>query len=107
MENLNLIPFTERTKFNIAILMYKAIHNNVPDHIQNKITLNSDIHTRSLRSTCNLSLFTPFPKCENFKNSLAYHGPFIWNSLPEIVRKQESLSHFKNMYKKFVLTNAK
>ena len=105
LESLNFLSFNQRTRNNIAVLMFKAIHNNAPDHIINKFTLNSDIHKYSLRSTCNLSLATPLPRCEYFKHSLAYLGPIIWNSLPDIVKRQDSLSLFKQMYKRYVLTD--
>ena len=100
MKQVNLPTFKERFQYNTSLLMYKAVNNDVPDYIANKITFNADINQYNLRSSSNNSLLLPLPKCEIYKKSLSYSGPMTWNTLSEPIRFSTSIGSFKTQYKK-------
>jgi hypothetical protein len=104
MEELNLPTFKQRLHYNTSVLMYKAVSNQVPDYIANKVTLSKEVNNYNLRSSTNNNLTIPFPNCVIFKNALAYNGPMIWNNLPNQLTKSQSLNAFKDNYKSLLLT---
>ena len=48
-------------------------------------------------------LTLPYASLDIFENSFAYRGPFIWNALPNNIRKCVTLSCFKIALKAHVL----
>ena len=95
---LKWIMFPDRVIYQKAILMYKIMHNLAPSYLSNIFTLSSEVHERSLRSTTENLLYVPKPKIELYRNSLAYSGSKIWNSIPEHIRNSTSLQQFRKNY---------
>ena len=101
MEHLGMTKFENRLKYFHSVLMFKAVHGNVPDHIANNIVFSYEISQRNLRTFDNLDLYKPLPKCELYKKSLAFYGPTQWNTLPFDIKDSSSQSLFKSSYKKY------
>ena len=95
---LKWMMFPDRVIYQKAILMYKIMHNLAPSYLSNIFTLSSEVHERSLRSTTENLLYVPKPKIELYRNSLAYSGSKIWNSIPEHIRNSTSLQQFRKNY---------
>ena len=98
---LKWMMFPDRVIYQKAILMYKIMHNLAPSYLSNIFTLSSEVHERSLRSTTENLLYVPKPKIELYRNSLAYSGSKIWNSIPEHIRNSTSLQQFRKNYLKW------
>jgi hypothetical protein len=64
MKELGLNCFSDRLKYNTALLMYKVIHNLLPDHIDNNFTLIRDLLDREPRAQNIMNLYVPKPNCE-------------------------------------------
>ena len=79
---LKWMMFPDRVIYQKAMLMYKIMHNLALSYLSNIFTLSSEVHERSLRSTTENLLYVPKPKIEHYRNSLAYSGSKIWNSIP-------------------------
>ena len=90
--------FPERVVDQKAILMYKVMHNLTPPYLTNIFKFSSKVHDRSLRSTSENLLYVPKPNIELFRNSLAYSGSKIWNSIPEHIRNVTCLQQFRHKY---------
>ena len=95
---LKWMMFPDRVIYQKAMLMYKIMHNLAPSYLSNIFTLSSEVHERSLRSTTENLLYVPKPKIELYRNSLAYSGSKIWNSIPEHIRNSTSLQQFRKNY---------
>ena len=102
---LNWMIFLERVKFQKAIMMFKSMNNLAPPYIGQLFQHTNEIHNRSLRSTAEDLLYVPKPKCETFRNSLAYSGAKIWNSLPVNVKSAKSIEQFKDRYIQWASTS--
>ena len=102
---LNWMIFPERVKFQKAIMMFKSMNNLAPPYIGQLFQHTNEIHNRSLRSTAEDLLYVPKPKCETFRNSLAYSGAKIWNSLPVNVKSAKSIEQFKDRYIQWASTS--
>ena len=75
-----LFSFPERVVYHKAIQMYKTCCGDAHDYLKNDFVFASEIHSRLLRSSSNLQLYTPRPNTELFRNSFIFSGTSIWNS---------------------------
>ena len=89
--DLHWLPVSERIKFKILLLTFKALHEQSPTYIQ-------DLITRYLPSTLSLN-----PVSFNLKTygsrAFAVSAPKLWNKLPDDIRLRENLSLFKQNLK--------
>ena len=83
---LKWMMFPERVVYQKAILMYIVMHNLTPPYLINIFKFSSEVHDRSLRSTTENLLYVSKPNIELYRDSLAYSGSEIWNSIPEHIR---------------------
>ena len=81
--------------------MYKTLHVCAPEFLRTSFTFTSEIHSRILRSTCPLQLYSPKPRSELYKRSFQYPGVSIWNNLPVYVQHSPSVNVFKARYLKW------
>ena len=105
LAELNWMIFPERVKFQKAIMMFKSMNNLAPPYIGKLFQHTHEIHNRSLRSTADDLLYVPKPKFETFRNSLAYSGAKIWNSIPVNVKSAKSIEQFKDRYIQWASTS--
>ena len=103
MTDLNMTTFKTRFQYNLSLLMFKAIHGLVPDHIANMIIFTYEISNKQLRSFDNMNLYIQTkPECELFKNALLYSGPNQWNCLPLVIKEAQNVASFKKLYKSLI-----
>lgn len=95
---LNWMTFPERVQFQKAIMMFKTMNNLAPTYMNNLFQYTNEIHNRNLRSTTENLLYVPKPKCEIFRNSFAYSGAKLWNSIPQNIKSCNSVQQFKDRY---------
>ena len=75
-----------------------------PTYISDCITICKEVAIRDTRKSTSTNLVTlPYASLDIFKNSFAYRGPFIWNALPNNIRKCVTLPCFKLALKVHVL----
>ena len=102
--HLHWLPVSERIKFKIPLLTFKALHQQSPTYIQDLIT--RYLPSRSLRSPSTLSLN---PVSFNLKTygsrAFSVSAPELWNKLPDDIRSCENLSLFKHKLKTHLFKN--
>ena len=102
--DLHWLPVSERIKFKILLLTFKALRQQSPTYIQDLIT--RYLPSRSLRSSSTLSLN---PVSFNLKTygsrAFSVSAPELWNKLPNDIRSWENLSLFKHKLKTYLLKN--
>ena len=101
---LKWMTFPERVMYQKAILMYKIMHNLTPAYLTNMFTFSKEVLDRTLRSTADNLLYIPKPNIEHYRNSLAYSGSKIWNSIPNHLRNAVSLQQFRKGYLEWAAT---
>ena len=83
-----------RTKHKI-IQFFKMIHNHTPVYLSKLIPLTSDeTHNYVLRQSANLRI--PFAHSELFKESFVPSSCSLWNTIPEYVKQNPSISNLKH-----------
>ena len=80
---LKRMEFPVRVTYQKAILMYQIKHNLTPPYLSSLFKFSKEVHDRTLRSTSENLLYVPKPNFEFYRNSLAYSGSKIWNSIPD------------------------
>ena len=103
LRELHWLTVSDRIRFKILLLTYKAIHGQSPMYIQHLITLSAN---KSLRSASQFAL-QPGPRVKtSFYGDHAFSvaAPKLWNSIPYTIHSAVSTSQFKQMLKTFLFT---
>lgn len=100
---LNILPFTYRTTYHIAVMVYKALNGLTPDYLTTCLSSISQVCTYNLRSATANNLMLPRPNSDLLKKSFSFAGVQTWNSLPLALKKSTSLSIFKEHLKKYLM----
>ena len=102
--DLHWLPVSERIKFKILLLTFKALHQQSPTYIQDLIT--RYLPSRSLRSSSTLSLNpVSFNLTTYGSRAFSISAPELWNKLPDDIRSCENLSLFKHKLKTHLFKN--
>ena len=76
-------------------MVYKSLNGLAPNYLSSKFIQRSDVITSyNLRDSDN-KLAIPLPRTNHYKNSFAYSGAVLWNSLPLAARQTTSLTNFR------------
>jgi len=92
LKKLHWLPVTERIKYKIAMLTFKALHFNKPYYLTNLVFYYQP--SRSLCSADSHLLTVPDIRTELGRHSFSYAAPNVWNSLQLHVRSCPTLSLF-------------
>ena len=98
LKELHWLPISERIKFKIMLLTFKALHQQSPVYIQDLVAYYQP--SRILRSS-HLLLLNPtnFHLKTYGSRAFAVSAPELWNSLPVSIRSCDNLSSFKSKLK--------
>ena len=83
-----------RIKYNKAVLTYRALNNLTPEYMGQLLQPMSQVHSLSLRSSENGSLYVPKSRTSLHSGSFSCSAPRLWNTLPQSVREADSLNCF-------------
>ncbi|CAH3190744.1 unnamed protein product [Porites evermanni] len=73
----------------------QSLNGLAPNYLSSKFIRRSDVNTSyNLRDSDN-KLAIPLPCTNHYKNSFAYSGVVLWNSLPSAARQATSLTNFR------------
>ena len=100
LKELHWFPISERIKFKIMLLTFKALHQQSPAYIQDLVAYYQP--SRILRSS-HLLLLNPtnFHLKTYGSRAFAVSAPELWNSLPVSIRSCNNLSSFKSNLRSF------
>ena len=85
--------------------MFKYSAGMLPSVFDNVFTKRSEIHNYQTRYKNDYNQ-TRNKKCFS-DNSVRTQGPILWNSLNESIKISNSTKHFRNQYKKNLITKYK
>ena len=98
---INWLPVEKRYEQCVCTLIYKYLHNNVPEYI-------NDIFTKNVKkyNTRNSNMLKRPPlKTSKGMKAISYLGPKIWDDMPIILKQKQTISSFKHDFKKYHLKN--
>ena len=97
---INWLRVEKRYEQCVCTLIYKYFQNNVPEYIHDIFTKNmTKYNTRN-------SNMLKRPPCKTSKSmkAISYIGPKLWDDLPICLKQKQSISTFKNDFKRYYLT---
>ena len=97
LRNLHWLPIISRIKFKILVIVYKTLHRQSPQYLQNLIQPYTP--GACLRSADRGLLTVPFNRLTVGDSAFSVAGPRLWNSLPSTIRCAKDLNDFKSMLK--------
>ena len=119
--NLHWLPIEYCIKYKILVYTFKAIHQSAPQYINDMFIKKSTRYRSHLSSTTRniefvngdisgdivfddiIYLAVPRTKSVTFKQrSLVVSGPQLWNSLPTVIKMENSLDGFKRKMKTYL-----
>jgi len=80
-----------------AEMVYKSLNGLTPNYLSSKFILRSDVITSYNFRDSDNKLAIPLPCTNYYKNSFAYSGAVLWNSLPSAARQATSLTNFQQL----------
>ena len=93
-KQLQILPIHDIILFNVATFMFMLLKNiPLPDSFKECFTMNCQIHEYSTRHALDFHL--PLHRTSTSKDSIFFHGPLIWNSLPDVLKQCNTLKRFK------------
>ena len=95
-EEINWLPVHKRVEQCFATVVYKYLHNGVPQYINDIFSLkNKKYNTR------NSDMLTrPLCKTSSGQKAISFLAPKIWADIPMAVKSKQSLDSFKHEFKK-------
>ena len=98
LKYLHWLPISYRADFKVLLLTYRILNNMAPESLISLIVRYEP--ARSLRSASENFLQRPaIPKNRYGHRAMCNVAPFLWNSLPSVIRKATSINAFKTMLK--------
>ena len=89
--------------FNTSITIFKAAHKICPIYLCRKVEFVKNQHCHTTRSSSSNKLVIKRGGSKFFNRTFSYSSPILWNSLPDNLRKSESILQFKVAAGKFFL----
>ena len=104
---LKWLPYYQECEIAKCSLVFKRINNEVPQYISERLTLNSERHSRTTRY-CNLNFICPrFNRKTEGGSTFSVTTTTLWNSLPITIRQSSSAMALRNSLRKRFLAGQK
>ena len=81
-----------RNKFK-AVMMYKTLNGMAPKYMEDMFSQHTGNLTYNLHASCKI-VALPQPKTDYYRNSFAFTGAKLWNSLPNDLKEVNSIEAF-------------
>ena len=100
LQSLHWLPIKSWINFKIAVLVYKCLHGEALEYLHN-LLITYVPGREGFRSETTIDrLIVPRTEKKTFADrTFSVSGPKLWNSLPNDVKQQEDIKHFKKSLK--------
>ena len=100
LQSLHWLPIRSRIDFKIAVLVYKCLHGKAPEYLQNLLITFIPKKEGLILGTIIERLIVPRTEKKTFADrAFSVVGPKLWNNLPNNVKTQKDVGHFKKSLK--------
>ena len=104
LKSLHWLPLKERLVFKILLLVFHIVNGTSPSY--NKSLIHNYQPSRTLRSSNSGLLQVPVSRKSWGERAFAHAGPTLWNSLPQSLKTQTSVTTFKGNLKTHLYNDA-
>ena len=105
LQELHWLPVSQRIKFKVLVLAFKAIHGMAPIYLRNLVSVKGQ--SRVLRSASHVRLNQPKPLGSGYaERTFSSAAPRLWNKLPPTLTSCTDIVEFKALLKSFLFKEA-
>ena len=105
LKSLHWLPVSCRIDFKILLLVYKSLHSHSPEYISDMLI--RYMPNRPLRSSGTELLTVPKARTKKHgEAAFSFYAPNLWNTLPEHLRRAETIEIFKRDLKTYLFNLA-
>jgi hypothetical protein len=97
LQKLNWMTCKERVDFHKATMLFKIVNSQAPDYLSSLVKKTDTVHRYNTRHK-DVNMFLPSVQLESGKRSFRFTGADMWNRIPDIIRKSDTLTAFKSGY---------
>ncbi len=101
-KELNILLINDIYKLYILKFVYKHQNNNLPNIFNHYFILNNNIHNHRTRQSNAIHIKQTSNK--KGKDTIKYQGAVLWNSIPDAIRKAQTIKTFSKKIKKHLLS---
>jgi len=107
-DQLHWLPVKSRIDYKIAVLTYKALHNEAPKYLTEMCSLAADSTglARNRSATSGKLVPTSWNTVSYGKRGFNFAAPAVWNNLPVSLIQTNSFDDFKKRLKTFLFRDA-
>ena len=98
---LKTLKISDLNKIQVAIVMFKFIHRQLPPSFDNMFIFNSFVHSYPTRISGNFHLTNP--KLLINHKSIRHHGPDTWNDLSDNIKSCSAIHSLKATMKRSII----
>ena len=84
-----------------CIFVHQCLDGCAPDIFNDLYASNRNVHDHETRQACDLHV--PYGRLDIRWNSMKIHGANMWNSIPENIKKSDSINVFKQRLRNYLL----
>ena len=100
LQTLHWLPIRSQIVFKIAVLVYKCLHSEAPEYLQNLLITYIPKREGLWYEAIIDRLIVPRTGKKTFADrTFGVTGPKLWNSSPNDIKQQNYIEHFKNSLK--------
>ena len=103
LRELNLMSVVQLINFRTLILIYKIVNGQAPSYLTDRIVYKNANHNLVLRNSNEICLTNMIKSCS--QNSLFYKGIKLFNSLPNEIKNQNTITKYQNSLKNYIKQN--
>uniref|UniRef100_A0A6I8SJP5 Reverse transcriptase domain-containing protein n=1 Tax=Xenopus tropicalis TaxID=8364 RepID=A0A6I8SJP5_XENTR len=105
LKALSWLPIKQRISYKLLLLTFKALHSSAPHYISSLVS--PYVPGRLLRSSqSNRLVAPPTTTAVSRLKPFCLAAPYIWNALPDFLRRESSPSLFKTKVKDYLLEHS-
>ena len=105
LHTLHWLPVEQRVEFKVLCLVYKALHSEAPEYLQEMFNTRTSAYTT--RSISAHALYVPRTHTKSFGSRAFSHiGAKLWNELPINIQNAPSFIQFKKELKTYLFQDA-
>jgi hypothetical protein len=105
IKELNWMSIKTRFIYFLGILVFKSLNNMAPPFLSNSFDFYDQDRHYHTRAVTNHNMIVPRVFLANYKSSIAFLGPTLWNQLPIEIKGSTTLYSFKSKFKTFLKSN--
>jgi len=107
LRELHWLPVADRIRFKTGVLVYKALHNQLPEYLSDFCVLAGQFHDHALRSVTHSDLAKVRTATKSIGDrTFQVTAAGIWNDIPASIRNSESVAVFCRQLKTLLFIQA-